>query len=88
MYVSEHARRRGIASLLLAFIEEELRNRGVKSVKVTTGIQNEMAIKTYETNDYIKMQEHLEMNKKLYSHYLEIAEMSLTSDNTVFPLRS
>ncbi|RXZ81969.1 GNAT family N-acetyltransferase [Paenibacillaceae bacterium] len=64
MYIKNDARRRGIATLLLAFIEEELEVRGVKSVKVLTGKKNGIAIKTYEKSSYIKKEEQV-LQKKL-----------------------
>ncbi|TBL78921.1 GNAT family N-acetyltransferase [Paenibacillus thalictri] len=67
MYVSEHARRRGIASLLLGFIEEELREKGVKNVKLLTGLKNETALKTYAANGYI-IRDDAVMKKKLSNH--------------------
>ncbi|MDN8589513.1 GNAT family N-acetyltransferase [Paenibacillus sp. 11B] len=64
MYITEVARRRGLATLLIAFIEEELRARGVTSVKILTGQRNEMAIKTYEKSNYARTEEVL-LQKKL-----------------------
>ncbi|MGC5771624.1 GNAT family N-acetyltransferase [Paenibacillus pabuli] len=64
MYIAEVARRRGLATLLIAFIEEELKARGVTSVKILTGQRNEMAIKTYEKSNYTRTEEVL-LQKKL-----------------------
>ncbi|UPK47288.1 GNAT family N-acetyltransferase [Paenibacillus pabuli] len=64
MYIAEIARRRGLATLLIAFIEEELKARGVTSVKILTGHRNEMAIKTYEKSNYARKEEVL-LQKKL-----------------------
>lgn len=64
MYIVEVARRRGLATLLIAFIEEELKARGVTSVKILTGQRNEMAIKTYEKSNYARTEEVL-LQKKL-----------------------
>lgn len=64
MYVREDARRKGIASLLLTFLEDELRARGVTGVKLITGSKNEIAIKAYETNGYIP-QDDLVLHKIL-----------------------
>jgi len=64
MYIAEVARRRGLATLLIAFIEEELKARGVTSVKILTGHRNEMAIKTYEKSNYARKEEVL-LQKKL-----------------------
>jgi ribosomal protein S18 acetylase RimI-like enzyme len=64
MYVKEAARRKGIASSLISCLEENLRERGVKSIKVLTGRGNEAAIKTYEHFNYVKDDELL-LKKKL-----------------------
>ncbi|KOY17406.1 GNAT family N-acetyltransferase [Paenibacillus xylanivorans] len=64
MYIAEAARRRGLATLLIAFIEEELRERGVTNVKILTGQRNEMAIKTYVKSNYARTEEVL-LQKKL-----------------------
>ncbi|OAX49411.1 GNAT family N-acetyltransferase [Paenibacillus sp. AD87] len=64
MYIAEVARRRGLATLLIAFIEEELKARGVTSVKILTGQSNERAIKTYEKSNYARTEEVL-LQKKL-----------------------
>ncbi|QOS78513.1 GNAT family N-acetyltransferase [Paenibacillus sp. JNUCC31] len=64
MYITEVARRRGLATLLIAFIEDELRARGVTSVKILTGQRNEMAIQTYEKSNYARTEEVL-LQKKL-----------------------
>lgn len=64
MFVKEVARRRGIATLLLAFIEEEFKLRGVRSVKVLTGKNNGAAIKAYERSNYVKQEEQV-LQKKL-----------------------
>ncbi|MEC0129331.1 GNAT family N-acetyltransferase [Paenibacillus pabuli] len=52
MYITEVARRRGLATLLIAFIEDKLRSRGVTSVKILTGQENEIAIRTYGKSNY------------------------------------
>ncbi|MDR9745242.1 GNAT family N-acetyltransferase [Paenibacillus taichungensis] len=64
MYIAEVARRRGLATLLIAFIEEELKARGVTSVKILTGQSNERAIKTYEKSNYVSTEEVL-LQKKI-----------------------
>lgn len=64
MYIAEVARRRGLATMLIAFIEEELSARGVTRVKILTGQRNEMAIKTYEKSNYTRTEEVL-LQKKL-----------------------
>lgn len=57
MYIQETARRKGLASLLISFLEHELRLRGVKSVKILTGRNNDSALKTYERADYVKKED-------------------------------
>lgn len=64
LYITDVARRRGLATLLIAFIEEELKIRGVNCVKVLTGNKNEIAIKTYEGSRYLRKEEVL-LQKKL-----------------------
>ncbi len=64
MYVSEQARRRGCATALLSFLEAELRARGVREVKLITGVDNEAAIATYTKSEY-KRQDDVVMSKKL-----------------------
>lgn len=64
MYVEETARRKGIATLLISCLEENLKNRGVLIIKVLTGRQNDVAIKTYEHCNYVKDDELL-LKKRL-----------------------
>ncbi|UHA75759.1 GNAT family N-acetyltransferase [Paenibacillus sp. 481] len=64
LYIRDGARRRGVATLLLGFVEEELKLRGVKSVKVLTGKKNGSAIRTYEKSNYVKKEEQV-LHKKL-----------------------
>jgi ribosomal protein S18 acetylase RimI-like enzyme len=52
MFVEESSRGRGLATMLMAHIEEELRSRGVSEVRVLTGANNEVAIKAYERFQY------------------------------------
>ncbi|MGG3280025.1 N-acetyltransferase family protein [Paenibacillus solani] len=59
LYIRHDARRKGIATMLVRFIEEELIRQGVKSVKVLTGKKNGAAIKTYERLSYFKDDEQL-----------------------------
>ncbi|RAP73175.1 GNAT family N-acetyltransferase [Paenibacillus montanisoli] len=54
MYIKETARRKGLATLLLSFLEEELRKRGATEIKVITGMNNAAALKTYERSKYVK----------------------------------
>jgi ribosomal protein S18 acetylase RimI-like enzyme len=62
MYIKETARRKGIASLMISFLEQELRIRGVESVKIITGKNNEAAIRTYEHSNY-KKKDHIVFRK-------------------------
>ncbi|WP_438350648.1 GNAT family N-acetyltransferase [Paenibacillus sp. FA6] len=64
LYITEVARGRGLGTLLITFLEEELRARGVTNVKVLTGKKNEIAIKTYERSRYYRQEEVL-LQKKL-----------------------
>ncbi|KOR90805.1 hypothetical protein AM231_14685 [Paenibacillus solani] len=66
LYIRYEARRKGIATMLVRFIEEELIRQGVKSMKVLTGKKNEAAIKTYERLSYFKEEEQL-LQKTLMS---------------------
>lgn len=59
LFVEVGARRKGLAFMLLKFIEEEFKTRGVKTVKVLTGHTNEQAIKVYEKLGYISENEVL-----------------------------
>lgn len=64
LYITRDARRKGIATKVLGFVENELILKGVRSVKVLTGKKNETAIKTYENSNYIKKDEQI-LQKKL-----------------------
>jgi ribosomal protein S18 acetylase RimI-like enzyme len=64
LYINEVARGRGLATKLIDFLEEELRNRGVRQIKVITGCKNEVAIKTYERSQYIQ-DDDIILHKKL-----------------------
>ncbi|WP_019908695.1 GNAT family N-acetyltransferase [Paenibacillus sp. HW567] len=65
MYVREKARRCGGATLIVAFLEAELRARGVRNVKILTGSRNDPAIQTYEKIGYSR-DEEVVLSKKLY----------------------
>lgn len=54
MYVKESARRNGVATALISFLESQLYSRGVKTVKILTGEDNRVAIKAYELSGYVK----------------------------------
>lgn len=64
LYVEESARRKGIAIAIISYLEEILRERGAKSMKVLTASRNHAAIKTYEYCNYVKNAEQL-LKKKL-----------------------
>lgn len=59
LYVETSARRKGVATSLIACLEEHLISRGVTEIKVLTGSRNEAAIRTYEQCGYIKDDELL-----------------------------
>jgi len=64
MYIRETARRKGLASMLISFLEQQFRERGVKSVKIVTGSSNESAIITYERSNYVR-KDYIIFQKKL-----------------------
>lgn len=64
MYVRETFRENGIARSLIACLEKELQSRGVRSIKILTGRNNEIAIKTYENANYIVKNE-IVLQKKI-----------------------
>lgn len=64
LYVEEAARRKGVAVSIISCLEESLKARGVKSMKVLTGRSNSAAIKTYEQCNYVKDDEQL-LKKRL-----------------------
>ncbi|WHX50970.1 GNAT family N-acetyltransferase [Paenibacillus woosongensis] len=57
LYVREGARRQGLAAELIHEIEAELKRRGVRTIKVHTGLRNEAAMQTYTNSHYIKKDE-------------------------------
>ncbi|GAA0133995.1 hypothetical protein YSY43_08350 [Paenibacillus sp. YSY-4.3] len=57
LYIREGARRQGLAAELIHKIEEELKRRGVGTIKVLTGLRNEAAIQTYIKSHYAKEDE-------------------------------
>lgn len=64
LYIEESSRRKGLARSLISCLEENLRKRGVKSIKVLTGKLNAIAISTYENCSYVRDDELL-LKKKL-----------------------
>lgn len=64
LYVEEAARRKGIAVAIISCLEEKLKERGVKCMKVLTGRRNTAAIKTYEHCNYTMDDEQL-LKKKI-----------------------
>lgn len=59
MFVETFARRKGVATSLIACLEESLKSRGVTEIKVLTGSQNDAAIQTYMHCNYEKDDELL-----------------------------
>ncbi|MEK4851938.1 GNAT family N-acetyltransferase [Paenibacillus sp. FSL H7-0756] len=59
LYVQDTARRKGVARGIITCLEDELRMRGVKRVKVLTGRRNAAAIRTYEDCGYVKDDEQM-----------------------------
>lgn len=69
MYIQEQARRQGLAGLLIAFLEERLIARGVKTVKVLTGHDNYQAIRAYEKSGYA-LEDEVMLEKMLGNLFL------------------
>lgn len=57
--MQDTARRKGAARAIITCLEDELRVRGVKRVKVLTGRRNAAAIRTYEDCGYVKDDEQM-----------------------------
>lgn len=55
LYVAEAARRKGIATSLIFYLEENLKKRGVKSVKVLTGRRTMLRLKLMNNATFIRM---------------------------------
>ena len=64
MYVKEDYRGNRIATYLIACLEKELQSRGVRSIKILTGRNNEIAIKKYENANYI-VKDEIVLQKKI-----------------------
>ncbi len=71
MYVSEAARRKGAATTLIAFLEQELNCQGVTSVKILTGNTNNPALKTYQASGYITSAERVLQKKCKAFNYID-----------------
>ncbi|MFB0844008.1 GNAT family N-acetyltransferase [Paenibacillus oleatilyticus] len=54
MYIEQAARRKGLATSMIALLEDKLGERGVKIIKILTGSNNDPAIRTYERCGYVK----------------------------------
>nr|WP_249435710.1 GNAT family N-acetyltransferase [Paenibacillus sp. Marseille-Q4541] len=64
MYVQESARRKGVATSLISYLENQLHSLGVKTVKILTGRNNIPAIKAYELSGYVQDDEVLLIKQK------------------------
>lgn len=64
MYIKEFARGNGYSTMLLAFLEAQLYEKGVSDVRIITGKYNEIAQKVYERSNYEK-KEHITFHKCL-----------------------
>ncbi|MFD0713084.1 GNAT family N-acetyltransferase [Paenibacillus sp. GCM10027626] len=65
MYIEESARRKGLAAMLISFLEERLREKGVRSIKILTGQHNLIAQKSYERSKYI-LEDEVVFQKDLF----------------------
>nr|WP_116188606.1 GNAT family N-acetyltransferase [Paenibacillus taihuensis] len=66
MYIQEPARRKGLATMLITFLEQELQLHGVTSIKIITGSSNNSAVKTYERSNYVK-KDYIPLHKQFRS---------------------
>jgi len=64
LFVIEQARGQGLAIKLISFLEQALREEGVKSLRVTTGNANLPARRFYEKVSY-KPKDYLTLSKRL-----------------------
>jgi putative acetyltransferase len=55
MFVQEAARGLGIGRQLLAFLEAQVRGRGVTCTRLETGVYSHDAIRLYERMGYVKI---------------------------------
>jgi ribosomal protein S18 acetylase RimI-like enzyme len=67
MYVEERARRMGLASLMIAFLEDQMIHNGVTSIKILTGRDNKAATHTYLRSGFV-MEDEVVLNKKVNSN--------------------
>ena len=70
MYIRDGARRLGLATLLINFMEAELSKKGATSIRVLTGATNEPALITYEKANY-KRQDEIILQKTIRNKYFE-----------------
>ncbi|OMF94436.1 GNAT family N-acetyltransferase, partial [Paenibacillus sp. FSL R7-0273] len=63
-YIEQAYRRKGAAAALLNLLEKELSRRSVVSVRILTGRNNHLALRTYEKNGYLRDNEAV-FTKKL-----------------------
>ena len=56
MFVAEAARGHGVGRQLLAFLEEQVRQRGVMLTRLETGVYSHDAIRLYERMGYVKIE--------------------------------
>lgn len=64
MYIEEAHRQNGVATKLIVFLEEVMKLKGVKSVKILTGIDNFSALATYKKAGY-NIQNETMLSKKI-----------------------
>jgi len=55
MFVREAARGHGLGRQLLAFLEEQVRTRGITLTRLETGVYSHEAIRLYERMGYVKI---------------------------------
>ncbi|MFN3979624.1 MAG: GNAT family N-acetyltransferase [Caldilinea sp.] len=55
MFVREAARSHGVGRQILAFLEEQMRGRGVTLTRLETGVYSHEAIRLYERMGYVKI---------------------------------
>jgi len=55
MFVCDAARGRGLGGQILAFLEEQLRQHGVGTARLETGVYSHAAIRLYERMGYVRI---------------------------------